>query len=76
MPNYPDITKDNCYLMSRYDGCVLDAKDFNTDIQVLSVWHYVDDGVINFSVSLLCVLTDVVLGCHHSGSACLNGKFR
>lgn len=34
MRNYPNISKDNCYLMSRYDGCILDAKDFNTDIQV------------------------------------------
>lgn len=34
MLNYPNISKDNCYLMSRYDSCILDAKDFNTDIQV------------------------------------------
>lgn len=37
MPNYPDISKDNCYLMSRYDGCLLDAKGLSTDIQVFSV---------------------------------------
>lgn len=48
MPNYPDITKDNCYLMSCYDGCVLDAKDFNTDIQVLSVWCCGDDGLFKW----------------------------
>lgn len=34
MLNYPNISKDNCYLMLRYDGCILDAKDFDTDIQV------------------------------------------
>ncbi|XP_020630949.1 uncharacterized protein LOC110067943 [Orbicella faveolata] len=34
MLNYPNISKDNCYLMSRYDSCILDAKDFNTDIQL------------------------------------------
>ncbi|KAL9953151.1 hypothetical protein ACROYT_G040519 [Oculina patagonica] len=34
MLNYPNISTDNCYLMSRYDGCILDAKDFNTDIQL------------------------------------------
>ncbi|KAJ7373421.1 hypothetical protein OS493_013014 [Desmophyllum pertusum] len=34
MPNYPNISKDNCYLMSRYDGCLLNAKDFDTDIQL------------------------------------------
>lgn len=36
MANYPAISKDNCFLMSRYDGCVLDAKDFDSDIQLPS----------------------------------------
>ncbi|XP_068682201.1 uncharacterized protein [Montipora foliosa] len=34
--NYPDISEDNCFLMSRYDGCVVDAKDFDIDIKLPS----------------------------------------
>ena len=34
MPNYPQIDRNNMYLMSRYDGCILDAKDYDTNIQV------------------------------------------
>ncbi|EDO39115.1 predicted protein [Nematostella vectensis] len=33
MPNYPWIDKDNTYLMSRYDGCIVDPKGLDTDIQ-------------------------------------------
>lgn len=33
MPNFPQIDKDNPYLMVRWDNCVIDAKDFDLSIK-------------------------------------------
>lgn len=33
LPNYPKVDRDNEYLMSRYDGVILDAKERHDDLQ-------------------------------------------
>ena len=53
MPNYPDLSLHNPFLMARLDRCVIDAKEYQLGSEVSAVNHH--NIALCHWLTLLCV---------------------
>ena len=59
MPNYPDVSRDNPYLMSRSDGSIIDAKSYGMEVGSLYSLGclYIGHGIL-YSGCVCCLYGD------------------